>query len=181
MKTAKTPESAEAHAEKLQEQRLKRHYKRRWPIYAAVIFTIEAVLAIGAWTLIYGSIKHRPVTARNDDVKITVQNARITNGDATYKPGNGYRYVILNAQFLNISSDTIWLAPVVQTYVKDNANHQYELAPASVIDPLEANPLAAGQQRGGQLSYVVPADSKDLSFCFIQNPKDTSVCLPLSL
>jgi len=174
-----------AKTETRHKNKIRRRYQKRWPVYAALIFTAEAILAIVAWTHFYGDIQHRPLTAHIGPYQVTVLSARISDGDATFHPGKGYSYVIANVQVANTGKTTAWVAPVVQSYLKSQDGKRYELAPATVINAFEAGTLEPQQRRTGELSYVIPATTQRLSFCFTDSTAASSgsgsVCVPLKL
>jgi hypothetical protein len=87
-------------------------------------------------------------------------------GAPPFVPGNGNEYYVLGLRIKNLSAKPMQLAPVVQTYLRDQSGTSYQLAPAALENPFAAGPLAPGEERAGQLSYDVQKTATDMRFLF---------------
>jgi len=87
------------------------------------------------------------------------------HGDSVYRPGDGYRYVIVTVTITNTGKAPIALAPVVQTSIR-GMGASYAMAQAPLANPFSADLLEAGGERTGELSYVVPMSAHDLEWVF---------------
>lgn len=87
-------------------------------------------------------------------------------GQEPYKTPPGYKFAILTLTVTNHGGAVFNFAPVLQTVVQDGSGNKYEMSPAPLNNPIAAGPVSPGESRTGQLSYLVPSDTKALIYVF---------------
>lgn len=100
-------------------------------------------------------------------VLTVVSSVSYSNGDENYQPGAGRKYAIVDVEVKNPSSLPFDFAPVVQSYLTDEAGNKYYMAPTELKNPIEAGPIQPGETRRGQLSYNVSTKVQSLQFHFV--------------
>lgn len=116
-------------------------------------------------------------------IDVDVESASLDpNGIGPFTPGTGYTYVIVQVEVENYSGELMHLAPVLQTYLTDDAGNRYEMAPDPIPNPLMAGPVANNTKREGALTYNVPTSAHNFTFHFdIDSPLKARISRPLTL
>ena len=160
-----------------------RHY---WQYAAAIVsgITVATIITL----VIFSPGRSRPATSvtlhsatlgdtvRSNSFCITADHIRYDSvGDATYVPGDGYKYVILSVIVKNCSDRQIYLSPVVQLSLLTDTGDSYTLAPAPLDTPLAAGSLAPGDEQKGEVSFSIPISTTHLQLLCNQAPASGGV------
>jgi len=111
----------------------------------------------------------------------TVTNSRVSMGEHL-KPNTGYQFVLLHAVIKHQADHPIWLAPALQSYVKDDHDQRYSLTFTEVSDPFQAGEYPPNHAVAGDLGYEVPLSAKGLQWCYqLEIDPNNPVCTSLTL
>lgn len=83
-----------------------------------------------------------------------------------YNPPNNYKLVSVSVIILNQQQRTIWLAPSIESYVRDHTGEHYNMAFAALPNPFIAGEYDSGKTASGDLSYAIPKKSTGLEWCY---------------
>lgn len=168
---------------KLSNKRLGVSYPRQKPHtwHTEVHFPVAAVV-IGFWALLgiftgvfvylyagHGATQPYSVSVNGKDGFVTAEVQKVsfdTKGSEPFYVPAGQKFAILTIELENYTDTVFNLAPVVQTAVIDETGKRYGMSPAVLSDPIVAGPLKPNATVEGQVSYLVPANAKHLTFAF---------------
>lgn len=84
----------------------------------------------------------------------------------------GEYFMVVSVSLVNNSERPFDFAPVLQTYLTDSRQKHYTMSPTILDDPISAGKISPKSQIAGELSYLVPIDSRGITFHFVPNTED---------
>lgn len=137
----------------------------------AVIGMIAAWAVIGILTGVFlisrGSLSQLGSKASLGKATLEVTNVQYDAvGTQPYLAPPGLKFAIATVKVTNGSSDIFNFAPVLQTKVIDELGQEWSMAPATMEKPIQAGPFPSTATRTGTLSFLVPVNSKSVTFVF---------------
>ncbi len=101
----------------------------------------------------------------------TMQVNNVVEKDASpndpFKPPVGQHFIVISITLRNYSASSFDFAPVLQTYLTDEAQRHLEMSPTVLDNPVTAGKLMPGTQTSGELSYLVSDDAKQITLHFV--------------
>jgi hypothetical protein len=145
---------------------MKKKHKKKFikvrPKRAGIILIIAGLAGIYAGMLL--GLKDR---ALEPGLKVHVVSVKFENsGHGPLAPPPGYQYAVIGVSVSNGTPQVFNFAPVLQSHLIDEAGASYDMAPAEILFPIKAGPVAPGRAVSGELSYLVPVSAHTLSFKF---------------
>jgi len=147
-----------------------------------IVLLIWVVLGI-AINNRYQQAKLSQLPKQNQVLKLESLNWKnIADNKAESKPVDGYKYISVTAHLKNISPSPIWLAPVLQSYIKDKVGHIYDISLLALDNPLNGGQYEPNQTAVGELGFMVPKNDTTLIWCYEakQGEEKSAVCQPIS-
>ncbi len=175
METKNTPQKKSRFSNKI-------HQKHREPIAAVsagiLLLVLLIVFGIGVFMIRdYVAVTNRVIqTQDNEAVKssqettpkleTSVLNSRYSEGDQAFQPMPDMQFVIVDVNVIHRLDSPKWFSPVLETYVKDEAGKKYELSPVILEKPFDAREYKVNEKATGELSYMIPKNASNLSWCY---------------
>lgn len=104
--------------------------------------------------------------------------------DDMIKLEKSYKVVGINTQILNLGKATIWLAPSVESFIRDDSGDRYGMVFAAELSkPFIAGDYAPQYAASGELTYAIPKNSKNPEWCYAlseSNGGGEPICIPLN-
>lgn len=100
-----------------------------------------------------------------------------------FKLDKNFKIVGIDLQIINLRAVNIWLAPSIESYIIDDSGARYGMVFASeVSQPFTAGSYEPQQVAGGELTYAIPKNSKEVRWCYdIKSYVGAdSLCIPLN-
>lgn len=153
------------------EQTQEHHSKKRSQpdsilFYASLIlFVLSVILFFGSYTSTqsitsyFGGISV-PGSARQGAASITVESVKYEAGVGHFAAPSGSRYAVVSLRVKNVSDTPIYFAPANDTYIKTATGEVHYLTPYALESPFKSGEILPGEQTKGQLSYLVPENTK---------------------
>jgi|GEM_PF-6453580 len=84
-----------------------------------------------------------------------------------YKPNKQDKLVSVSTEIVNNQSRNIWFAPSIESYIQDAAGTHFGMALAELSNPFIAGEYTPGQAAAGDLSYAVPKNIQNPTWCYV--------------
>lgn len=97
---------------------------------------------------------------------ITVHDVTFTQEGGISQADAGYEFVVIDASFENIGSESEFLSTILQTAIKDQDGFVYEVDIFGTTGASPDSEIAVGETVRGQVAYQVPVDAEMLFFVF---------------
>ncbi len=108
-----------------------------------------------------------------------IKSSSFSSGDQTFTPAPGKQFIIVDISLTHHHDTPVWLTPVLQSYIADKNNTHYSLSPATVTNPFDARSYQPEESATGQLTYQVPLNASDLSFCYTLSATTKATCVEI--
>lgn len=149
-------------------------------VSVAIVWTILGFGLIAKFASNKNAERKLPKTVDNFSLE-TFESGDLPVEKIAFKPIDGYKYVFVKVGIKNIGKEPVWLAPVLQTYIKDSNDRQYGIEVFNTYKPLEGRQYQPNELASGELAYMVPNNDRILKWCLTsgegQNLK--SACMPV--
>jgi len=110
-------------------------------------------------------------TAEAGAYALTVTSVQAdTQGRRPYVPARGYVYYVADVRLKNTGQNPLAVNPVAQMFVRDSKGTVFAPVNGPVDTPLAADTIAPGEERAGQLSFLMLQSRTGLRLTFDPNP-----------
>lgn len=137
--------------------------RMKFILYATawLIIVISSALTISA------TQKSKNYIIKKDGVVLTVNKIQYDQkGQFPFVPPENAKFAKVNITVKNNSKNIFAFAPVLQTHLVDENNNKYDLAVSILDNPIVAGDINPGQSVTGDISYLIPANSKEQTLNF---------------
>lgn len=85
----------------------------------------------------------------------------------SYQPSVGNKLIVVTAQVINLQQRNVWLQPMQESYVIDDADTKYPAVNAEVQNPFAAGIYGPQTAASGMLAYAIPrTGAHDPKWCY---------------
>jgi len=113
-----------------------------------------------------GNVPVKPSQETISKLETAVLNTRYSDGDQAFQPMPDMHFVVVDVNVTHRLDSPKWFSPVLETYIKDELGKKYELSPVVLEKPFDAREYKVNEKATGELSYMVPKNASNLSWCY---------------
>lgn len=149
------------------------------------LFSLGAVMTNMLWQSHTREEAHEQTTTKTTTTEdapefdLYIKSSSFSSGDQTFAPAPGKQFIIVDISLTHHRDTSVWLTPVLQSYITDKNNTHHGLSPLIVKDPFDARSYQPEESASGQLTYQIPINASDLRFCYTLSATTKATCVAI--